>query len=247
MLMPFKKMFIKGFDKNNNHGLGDLSGMKRVLVWILIFFTVLSGAGFSEDAKANSGEEGISLFQWLFSTLFCKNDLNTYTIYYYVDGEEYFPYYESKVEAVWDARGQGLIDKEEAEKELRKLSRLSKEEKRSKYRIGDKIISYEPSGRVNMIGSWDQELPEIMDGQNYILNAVYTQAYYLRFTTYDFLLDVDTPFVIYLLEEGTEITEDMIPEPPSASKGYISVWQDIPETMPAYDVSIKSIQIPIDG
>lgn len=172
----------------------------------------------------------------------------TYTVKYYVDGEEYFPYVETMI--LMQQMTQGTSTDYETLN-----AQLPEEEKRATYSAGDTVIQYEPMAKVGYVGAWDKELPEIMDRRNYELNAIYTIGEYtLTFMDgelpeddeatpdeADEAEDVGQVMYTQTYTYGAEIDQSALPQLP-AVEGYDVAWDaDIPETMPGNDLTITAV------
>ena len=204
--------------------------MRKLLILLLVTATV-----FSSNALGEGFLDGI------FSFFGPK----TYTITYYVDGVEYFPKYEASLEGIIFYQMLGLMNEEQAAEQLAELSKLTDEEKRCVYEKGQEIIDYAPPAREDCIASWDIQLPPIMDGKDYTLNAVYSSAEYrLEFVVYDAILGVYVPVERIILKSGETITQDMIPEVPEEYAGEYE-WDltALPEGMPVGNVQIQLVKI----
>lgn len=203
--------------------------MRRVLLLIMVLTLAFPVCACSEESDGFWGGIG-AFFRGL-------EKPKTYTVRYFVEGEEYFPDYEFELEYIEIMWMCGLLDEPSYIAQTRALRGLDDEEKRASYMRGEEIMQYEPPQRAGYRGSWDIELPEIMDGRDYMVNAVYTKAFCLEFSAYDAILDVNVPYGSFYLLEGEEISADMIPEPPEGC-----VWEAVPDFMPPQDVTCVAVK-----
>lgn len=174
----------------------------------------------------------------------------SYTVKYYVDGEEYFPKYESEVTSIDYLYQMGMMDEATALANLDALEEYDEDDKRASYAKGEEIYAYEPPVREGYIGTWDKELPAVMDKQDYELNAVYTIGHYTVS-----VVDGTIPGATEGEAQATlcepitatygEALDVEWPALPEAPEGFTATWSEaFPETVPGYDMVIEVVYMP---
>jgi len=177
----------------------------------------------------------------------------TWTVRYFVEGEEYFPAHETEIAALEYYEYLGIYTADQIDAQIEELTKRSDEDKRATYAKGDEIYAYEVPAKEGYNGVWDKELPATMDKKDYVLNAVYTIGQYtLSFVDGHYEGDTDATSEeahehAALCEPitatyGEPIDAALLPALPEAPEGYTATWSEaIPATMPGYDTTIEVV------
>ncbi len=164
----------------------------------------------------------------------------TYTVKYFDEnGTEIFPAFDNEVLVQQLLYGTTINEEE-----------YTDEQKRATYSKGSEIYDYAPPAKEGYHGRWDVELPDIMDGNDYELHAIYEIG--------DFTLTIEdghNPVGEHAVDEEhdhevfktvtaafgdpIDLSDVQLPEAP---EGYTVEWsQPLPETMPGFDTTIYVI------
>lgn len=216
--------------EGNKQGLGAIGGAAET-------FLGKNKSKSYEGKLLNITKIGAAVFVVL-AILATWYNAKTFTVQYYVDGEEVFPAVDAQLEL------QAMMG---YEVDASIYNDMTAEEKRATYSYGDTVIDYAPPAREGHVGKWDAELPETMDRKNYKLNAIYEYGTYTITFTEGVVPGADAaaePVVIASAEYTYQdpIDASIVPALPAAPEGYEVAWDiEVPEVMPGYDVVINAV------
>ena len=169
----------------------------------------------------------------------------TFTVKYFDEnGEEIFPAFENELYIQQLINGVTFTEEE--------LAEITVDQKRATYSKGSEIYDYSTPTKEGYVGRWDKELPDIMDGKNYELHAIYEIG---QFTLT--VQDGHNPVEEETATEGEAHEHEVFFEAtatygepvdlsaiqlPEAPEGYEVAWsQELPTTMPGYDTVIEVV------
>ncbi len=169
----------------------------------------------------------------------------TFTVKYFDEnGEEIFPAFENELYVQQLLYGTTYTEEE--------LAEITVDQKRATYSKGSEIYDYSVPTKEGYVGTWDKELPDIMDGKNYELHAIYEIGQF-TLTVQDGHNPVEeaeategeahehevffTATATY--GEPVDLSAIQLPEAP---EGYTVEWsEELPTTMPGHDTVIEVV------
>ncbi|MBQ1258143.1 MAG: preprotein translocase subunit SecG [Clostridia bacterium] len=168
----------------------------------------------------------------------------TFTVKYFDEnGEEIFPAFENQLYVQQLLYGTTYTEEQ--------LAEVTVEQKRATYSKGSEVYDYSTPTKEGYVGRWDKELPDVMDGKNYELHAIYEIGQF-TLTVQDGHNPVDEHATegeahehdVFFTETATygepvDLSAIQLPEAP---EGYEVAWsQELPTTMPGYDTVIEVV------
>ncbi len=213
--------------------------MKK-LVSVLVILTFISMN--CAIAEQSGGEEGLfGRLSSLFTRPFWRK---TYTVTYFDEnGEEIFPAFENQIMVEQLLYGITYTAEE--------LAAIPVEQKRAIYQKGDEVFDYPVPLKEGYAGRWDLELPDVMDGKDYELHAVYEIGQFTLVIQdghnptdeHDEKGEAHEHEVFFELTatfgEPLDLSSVRLPDAP---EGYTVEWSEpLPETMPGFDTYILAM------
>lgn len=198
--------------------------MKRWVSLFLIMMIIFSTAAISEEISESFGFLQ-SVLSWIQNPVWKK----TYTVKYFDEtGEEIFPAFENDIYVQQLLYGITFTDEE--------LACFTVDQKRATYFKGDEVYDYPVPLKEGYVGQWDQELPDVMDGRDYELHAVYTIGQYTLM-----IWDGQDMIYEYTAAYGDSLDLSHI-KLPDAPEGYTAEWSEpLPDSMPGFDTLIMVV------